>query len=166
MTTLTLHQYQSGIDEKIIALHADYYARHWGFDARFEAQVNRELTEFIETFDPARDGLWWACREDGFVGSIAVDGSRGEPGLARLRWFIVRDEAQGTGAGAALLDQAVRFCREKRFGGVYLWTFAGLDAARALYERSGFSLVQEQEGDGWGPRITEQKFTLSLAVPA
>ena len=39
-----------------------------------------------------------------------------------------------------------------------LGTFAGLDAARALYEKHGFSLVREQEGTSWGIRVREQEF--------
>jgi hypothetical protein len=39
-----------------------------------------------------------------------------------------------------------------------LWTFKGLDAARHLYERKGFRLVQEYEGAQWGVVLTEQRF--------
>jgi hypothetical protein len=41
---------------------------------------------------------------------------------------------------------------------VYLNTFAGLDAARALYERAGFHLVDEIEGESWGRTMREQRF--------
>ena len=41
-------------------------------------------------------------------------------------------------------------------------TFAGLDAARHLYERAGFVLCQESEGDHWGRTVMEQTFELRL----
>ena len=44
-----------------------------------------------------------------------------------------------------------------------LWTFAGLDAARRLYERAGFRLAEERRGTQWGIEVTEQRFELCLA---
>lgn len=141
-------------------LHADYYGRCWGFDHRFEAQVSRELETFMAEFDEGRDGFWWAEIDGVFAGAVAVDGSRSGPGRARLRWFIVREDAQGRGVGAALFAEPLAFCRKRGIGSVYLWTFAGLNAARKLYERNGFALAEEAVADGWGPEITEQRFEL------
>ncbi|MGE4194609.1 MAG: GNAT family N-acetyltransferase [Pseudodesulfovibrio sp.] len=143
-----------------VRLHADYYGRRWGFDHRFEAQVSGELAAFMAGFDAARDGFWWAEINGAFAGAVAVDGSRSGPGRARLRWFIVREDAQGCGVGGALFAESLAFCRERGFGSVYLWTFAGLGAARKLYERNGFVLAEEAVGDGWGPEVTEQRFEL------
>jgi hypothetical protein len=50
------------------------------------------------------------------------------------------------------------FCRRKGYPEVYLWTFEGLGAARHLYEKHGFVLVEEQPGDGWGMTVKEQRF--------
>ncbi len=41
---------------------------------------------------------------------------------------------------------------------VYLSTFAGLDSARHLYEKCGFKLLEENEGNTWGVRVREQVF--------
>ena len=41
---------------------------------------------------------------------------------------------------------------------VWLTTFAGLDAARALYERHGFRLVSESDIDQWSGGVREQRF--------
>ena len=46
---------------------------------------------------------------------------------------------------------------------VELWTFAGLDAARHLYESQGFALVEEQEGARWGRVVREQRFVRQMA---
>ena len=50
------------------------------------------------------------------------------------------------------------FCDAQGHHRVYLTTFAGLDAARALYERHGFRLVEEGEDTTWGVKVTEQLF--------
>ncbi|MBI9079253.1 MAG: GNAT family N-acetyltransferase [Pseudodesulfovibrio sp.] len=162
MTTIAIHPYRPGAIGETVRHHATYYLEHWEFDSRFETQVARELSEFIRQFDPLRDGFWWAARGEKFAGAVAVDGTRGEGGLPRIRWFIVPEIFQGDGVGAMLFDQAVRFCRDGGCKSVYLWTFAGLVAARKLYERNGFQLVEERQGTPWGPVITEQKFELIL----
>jgi hypothetical protein len=50
------------------------------------------------------------------------------------------------------------FCRRKRYPAVYLWTFEGLAAARHLYEKHGFVLVEQHPGDQWGMTVNEQRF--------
>ncbi len=75
-----------------------------------------------------------------------------------LRWFILDLEYQGRGIGKQLIGEAMRFCEEKNFQQVYLSTFAGLDSARHLYEKCGFKLLEENEGNTWGVRVREQVF--------
>ena len=81
---------------------------------------------------------------------------------AHLRWFIVTDALRGTGMGARLLDTAIAYCHKRSYSRVYLHTFEGLDAARRLYERSGFALVTQTKGAQWGTEVNEQKFVLEL----
>ena len=161
MQDIAIHPYQPGVMQDVVRHHAAYYSLHWGFDERFEAQVSHELAEFLDGFDPERDGFWWAQGRDGFCGAVAVDGSRYGHAQARVRWFIVPEAYQGEGIGSLLLGHALEFCRSRPFVSVHLWTFAGLDAARALYERNGFTLAEEVGSDGWGAEITEQRFELA-----
>lgn len=158
MSILIIHSYQPGVIGETVRHHAIYYHEHWGFDVRFESQVAREVSEFICHMDATRDGFWWASIDGEFAGAVAVDGTRSGEGQARVRWFIVPERFQGDGVGTRLFDQAMQFCRTADFKTVYLWTFEGLTAARKLYERNGFQLVETQEGTAWGPVITEQKF--------
>ena len=162
MSEIVIHSFRPGILGEVVRHHAVYYSEHWNFDSRFEVQVAREFAEFILEFDADRDGFWWASCGGEFAGGVAVDGSRSGQGQARLRWFIVPEPFQGKAIGSRLFGKAIDFCRERGMGTVYLWTFAGLNAARALYERGGFRLAEEAVGDGWGPVITEQKFELKL----
>lgn len=155
--------YFPGVIGLITEAHAVYYHEHWGFDVSFETQVGRELSEFMAAFVEGRDGLWVATVAGRFAGSAAMDGGQASTEGARLRWFIVVPTFQGTGLGKDLLARAVTFCRQNNYPRAYLWTFRGLDAARALYEREGFRLCEEHAVDQWGQRITEQKFQLDLA---
>ncbi|QGY39397.1 GNAT family N-acetyltransferase [Pseudodesulfovibrio cashew] len=157
MNGLTLHHNEEGATEAVILHHEAYYRDRWGFDCRFAEQVGQELGEYLGRFDPALDSYWWAEMDGQFAGAVYVDGTQ-TLGEARLRWFIVPEGFQGAGLGAALLATALEFCRTRRFSTVYLWTFAGLDAARKLYERNGFVLCEERPHEGWGPKVTAQKF--------
>lgn len=140
----------------IAGLHGQFYAREHGFGAFFEAKVAGECAQFCSRLDPARDGLWLLVDAGRILGSIVIDGS-GDDG-AHLRWFIVADELRGRGLGRRLIETAMGFCRRAGHRGVHLTTFAGLDAARALYEQQGFRLVNEADGRTWGTKVREQRF--------
>lgn len=159
--TFTIQKgYLPGAIGRIVELHATYYHRIGGFGLPFESKVARELSEFCERYADSRDGLWLALNEGAIEGSIAIDGSRAGQDGAHLRWFIASDRARGTGVGTVLLASAMAFCRSQRYQRVFLWTFEGLDAARHLYEKSGFDLVHQQRGTQWGIEVNEQRFEL------
>lgn len=153
--------YFPGVIGSITRLHACYYHDHWGFDRSFEIQVGSELCDFIQAFEPSRDGFWVATKDTEFAGAVAVDGSMAQTEGARIRWFIVDPRFHGMGIGRQLLNRAMIFCREKGYAKVYLWTFKGLDNARALYESRGFKMTLEEKVSQWGTVIREQKFELT-----
>lgn len=156
-----LHEgYLPGAIGRIAELHARYYHQRAGFGLPFESKVARELAGFCERYEKGRDGLWLAVADREIHGSIAIDGSHAEREGAHLRWFIASDPLRGTGVGSALLAAAMAFCRSCGYDRVYLWTFEGLDAARHLYERTGFRLVHQQRGTQWGTEVDEQRFEL------
>lgn len=140
----------------IAGLHAGFYAREHGFGVFFEAKVARECAEFCARIDPARDGLWLPVDRGRILGSIAIDGAA--TAAAQLRWYIVADELRGRGLGGRLLDAALAFAQRAGHRRIALTTFAGLDAARALYEQRGFRLLHEAAGQTWGAGVREQRF--------
>jgi GNAT superfamily N-acetyltransferase len=95
-------------------------------------------------------------------GSVVVDGSHAGAEGAHLRWFLVGDALRGCGAGSQLLREGLAFCRGRGFDPIYLWTFAGLDAARRLYEASGFVLTEQRPGMRWGTEVMEQRMVCDL----
>ena len=147
---------------EVIALHGRWYARHWKFGAYFEALVARDLGAFFIEYDSARDGFWIEHDDAGAVsGSVAIVGPRTHAAPARLRWFIVDERMQGRGLGRKLMLSAMRFCREVGHRHVTLTTFAGLEAARALYEAHGFRLTDAHVDSTWGVAVTEQRYDWS-----
>ena len=154
--------YWPGVIGKITELHGVYYHENWNFDIRFEAQVGRELSEFLQDFRDGRDFFRTARVGDRLAGSIAIEGKRAATDGARLRWFIVAPGFQRLGIGRRLIHEAIGFCRDAGYGRVILWTFKGLDRARALYESAGFRIAVEHDIQQWGNRITEQMYALDL----
>jgi DNA-binding transcriptional MerR regulator/N-acetylglutamate synthase-like GNAT family acetyltransferase len=163
MNDVKLSGYFPGAIGGVTALHGAYYHEHWGLGLYFESLVARELAEYLGRFDPVRDGFWMATVDGEIAGSITIDGGRAAEEGARLRWFVVSDAHRGQGIGRLLMEQAIGFCRRAGFARVFLWTFAGLDAARHLYEAYGFVLCEEHQDDEWGRPLTKQMFALELA---
>ncbi len=155
--------WRPGLVGEVVRAHATYYAREWNFPKFFEAKVAREMGEFLARMGP-RDALFSATANDAFLGSLTIDGSDPAlpPNQAHLRWFITTDAARGQGTGRALMAAALAFLREQNFASCYLTTFAGLDAARRLYDTAGFVLTHQEEAESWGASVTEQTFLLTL----
>lgn len=157
--------YRPGCVAEIVGLHARYYARAWSFGLPFEAKVAAELGAFLGRMQAGEDLFLTAYDGDDLAGSITVDASGGGSAGAHLRWYIVSDRARGSGLGGLLMDRAMRFCDERGLP-VWLTTFAGLDAARRLYERHGFVLAGECADDQWSGGVREQRFERRARVPA
>ena len=154
--------YMPGSIGRIAELHGVYYHRHWNFGLYFEAKVAAELSDFLNRYNERRDGFWVALLNDHVEGSIIIDGMHGETEGAHLRWFIVSDALRGAGVGNQLIRTAISFCRDSGYKMVHLWTFEGLEAARHLYQKTGFRLVEERRGAQWGTEVNEQKFMCDL----
>lgn len=150
--------YRPGLIARITEMHARYYAREHGLGRRFESLVAGGLAEFCGRPDSPRNAIWTARQGGEIVGSLAIDGEDLGAGIAHLRWFIVDDSVRGSGAGKRLLDRALAFADERGFSETHLSTFAGLDAARHLYESRGFVLDEEHAGRHWGKELVEQSF--------
>ncbi|MCP8939020.1 GNAT family N-acetyltransferase [Alsobacter sp. SYSU M60028] len=163
MTPVLHRGWTPGLLGWIVAEHGVYYEREWQLGRVFEAKVAEGLGELAARFDPARDQLLSARDGDAVLGSIVVDGggphaaSRG----ARIRYFILSDAARGRGVGRLLLREALDGIRAAGFTCAWLTTFAGLDAARHLYEAHGFRLASEAVDTSWGTPLTEQTFAWS-----
>lgn len=144
----------------VIYLHGSLYAREFGLDHTFEADVARSLGEFAKGYDPAKDLFAVAEIEGRIVGSIMIAGL--EDQVAQLRFFLVHPDARGHGLGRRLINAALDFCRERGFRTVWLWTLSELKAAGHLYREAGFKVTHEATREIWGATRTEQRYDLTL----
>lgn len=147
------------------------YAKEFGYSQVFETHLHEGAAVFLRKFDAKRDRIWIA--ESGkpgggpgksVLGFIAIQHDPDRRGWAKLRWFLVEDDARGKGIGGRLLKAAIAFSRKAGYRGILLWTVDDLDAARALYEKAGFTLAyQDPDPCGWAPWGHEQRWELRLS---
>ena len=111
-------------------------------------------------YNPDTDCLMSVRQGDNIIASLTIDGGHAESARlgARLRFGIIDEAWQSKGLGGILMREAMQFLTQKRFSRAYLTTFKGLDAARSLYERHNFQLVEENLDQHWGVPLFEQKF--------
>ena len=138
------------------ALQTQYYAREHNFGVFFETGRMADIAQFLARYDAERDGVWVAVDGGEVLGTIVIDGgANDDPTCAQLRWFIMADALRGRSFGRRMMAVAMDFARN-RYARVRLGTFAGLDAARHLYEAFGFRKVYEGPTTTWGPEVLEQ----------
>lgn len=159
MTDVTLrHALRPGDIGDVIRLHGVVYGVERGWDERFEGYVAETIAPFALGHDPERERLWLAESDGVLLGSIAILASRRSASTAQLRWFVVSGPARGRGIGSRLLDTALDFCRATGRTHVFLWTAAGLEAARRLYERRGFVRTESVLGTPWASDVTAERY--------
>lgn len=148
----------AGLLGRIVEIHANYYHVLVGFGVEFECKVASEFAEYLGRWQDDQNAMWHVMVDEVIAGSLVIDGQSLGDNTALLRWFIIDDVARGSGVGNQLMAKAIAFCDQQGFDETHLWTFKGLDAARRLYEKFDFVLVEEKAGSSWGREVIEQKF--------
>jgi DNA-binding MarR family transcriptional regulator/N-acetylglutamate synthase-like GNAT family acetyltransferase len=144
----------------MVARHGALYAEEYGWNTDFEALVAEIVARFIRHFDPARECCWIAEADGANVGSVLLVA---ESHLtAKLRLLLVEPQARGRGIGERLVAESLRFARRSQYRKVSLWTNSVLVAARRIYEKAGFRLVDARPHQSFGQNLIGETWELSL----
>lgn len=155
-----LREYQPGDMGWVIQQHGEIYAREYGWNSDFEALVAGIGAEFLKKFDPAHERCWMAELDGARVGSVFV--VRKSATVAQLRMLILTPAARGLGLGARLTDECIAFARSKGYRKMVLWTNSILTAARNIYARRGFTLVNAEPYSAFGQDLVSETWELRL----
>lgn len=144
----------------IIHRHGVLYSQEYGWDERFEALVAVIAGEFIQNLDSKREHCWIAEREGEIVGSAFL--VKKTKTVAKLRLLYVEPKARGLGIGLRLVEECIRFAREARYRKITLWTQSNLDAARHIYRKCGFEVVESKPQTLFGHDLVSETWEREL----
>ncbi|MCC3314573.1 bifunctional helix-turn-helix transcriptional regulator/GNAT family N-acetyltransferase [Nocardia africana] len=144
----------------IIQRNAVLYAAEYGWNTDYEALVATIVADFLAGHDPDTERAWIA--ETGGAAAGAVFCVREDDTTARLRLLLVEPSARGLGVGTALVEQCLRFATEAGYRDMVLWTNDVLTAARRIYQRAGFELVDSRPHHSFGADLVGQTWRRSL----
>jgi DNA-binding MarR family transcriptional regulator/GNAT superfamily N-acetyltransferase len=155
-----LRPHQPGDMGWVVHRHGVLYAQEYQWDERFEALVAEIAAKFVQNFDAKRERCWIAEKDGAIVGFVFL--VKHSKTVAKLRLLLVEPAARGLGIGKRLVEECVRFARHAGYKTITLWTQNSLRAARSIYEKAGFRLVEHHRHHSWGHDLVAETWELVL----
>lgn len=155
-----LRPHQPGDIGWAVQKHGEFYAREYGFDESFEALAAEIGAKFLKEFDPKKERAWIAEKDGENVGCVFL--IKQSDAVAKLRMLLVDPKARGLGIGKRLVEECIRFARNKGYKKITLWTNDVLVTACYIYKQCGFKLVSEERHRSFGHELVGQTWELDL----
>jgi DNA-binding MarR family transcriptional regulator/GNAT superfamily N-acetyltransferase len=157
---VTLRAPTSGDYGWVVERHGVLYRTEYDWDETMEGLIATIVGAFAQGHDSERERAWIAELAGVRVGCVFC--VRKSEEVAQLRLLLVEPAARGHGLGTRLVDACIDFARGAGYRELVLWTNDVLHAARGIYERAGFRLVEEGRHHSFGQDLVEQTWSLEL----
>ncbi len=115
---------------------------------------------FIENYDPKLERCWIAEMAGANVGSVFL--VKHSEAVARLRLLLIEPKARGQGLGSRLVRECESFARRAGYRKIRLWTNDVLVAARHIYQKAGYRLVETEPHHSFGHDLVGETWELDL----
>jgi GNAT superfamily N-acetyltransferase len=145
----------------VVMAHGEVYAAEFGWDTTFEALVARIVADYAAGSEAQGNGAWVAELEGRRAGCVFVVADE-DRRTAKLRILLVAPGARGHALGDRLVQTAIDFARAAGYERMRLWTNHPLVAARRIYLRHGFRLIDEAPHTSFGVELVGQTYELDL----
>jgi DNA-binding MarR family transcriptional regulator/N-acetylglutamate synthase-like GNAT family acetyltransferase len=155
-----LRPHQPGDLGWAVQQHGLLYAEQYGWDETFEALAAEVAAKFLRDFDPKRERSWIAEKDGENVGCIFLVKQSDE--VAKIRMLLVHPKARGLGIGKRLVEECIRFARQKGYKTITVWTNDILTTARHIYQLAGFKLMAEERHHSFGHQMVGETWELEL----
>jgi ribosomal protein S18 acetylase RimI-like enzyme len=139
---LRVRRYEARDNEQVWALHWEGVLGTTRDYPVVDPKYDDDLTRLEEEYLGEGSNFWVAEGSDGLVGMAAV--RRIDERTGRLRRMRVTEAWRRRGVAAALLAQAIAFCRSCGYTRLILDTTEHQTAAQRMYERAGFNKTGER----------------------
>ncbi|MGC1522981.1 MAG: helix-turn-helix domain-containing GNAT family N-acetyltransferase [Steroidobacteraceae bacterium] len=159
---VSVRPYRIGDVGWAIEQHGRLYAEEFGWNGEFEALVATLFARFATNHDSKSEQFWVAEVDGEPVGCVFVVRNDKDSRAAQLRCLLVDPKGRGLGLGRRLVEECIHFAKSAGYQRMLLWTNDVLVAARRIYERAGFSLVEESPHHSFGHDLVGQIWERTL----
>ena len=142
----------------VVEIHWRIYTSEFQYDRSFIEFFTEPILSFARKLDPGKENIWILEVDRKPKGTISI--MKIDEETAQLRWFAIEAEERNKGYGKQLIEQAIQFCRDHHYKRIILWTNPILSAARELYRKAGFDIIQTRERVLLNNSIQEEKWEL------
>jgi GNAT superfamily N-acetyltransferase len=144
----------------VLERHAHLYPPDSGWGRPFVALVAGVIAEFLDSFDPEREGAWIGEVDGKRAGAVYCTSESED--AARLRLLFVEGWARGNRLGRRLVEECIDFARGHNYRRMVLWTNSSLESARRIYDAAGFIQTKEEPNPVFPEGTVGQELWLEL----
>ena len=144
----------------VVSRHGALYAQEYNWDISFEGFVAQIAADYLKNLDPQKERGWIAEVNGENAGCVFIVKKSDE--AAKLRMLLVDPSARGLGIGKRLVEECIRFARQRGYRKMTLWTNSCLLAARHIYQQAGFQLTESEAYHDFGQDLVGETWDLDL----